>query len=187
MSKRAIIVVDIQNDYFPGGLNPLVGIDAAAANAARVIEQARKDGDDIIHVRHEFPFPNAPFFNAGTEGAQINPVVAPLDGETVVLKNHPSSFHETGLGDLLRDKGVGNVVIVGAMSHMCIDATTRAAADSGFKATVIHDACATCDLEFAGEKVPAAKVHAAMMAALAFAYADVRTTDEHLDPQAATA
>lgn len=180
MTKRAIIVVDIQNDYFPGGLNPLVGIDAAAANAARVIEKARKDGDEVIHVRHEFAFPNAPFFNAGSDGAQIHPVAAPADDETVILKNHPSSFHETGLADLLKGKGVTDVVVLGAMSHMCIDATTRAAADSGFKTTVIHDACATCDLEFAGEKVPAAQVHAAMMAALAFAYAHVTTTAEHL-------
>ncbi len=180
MRKRAIIVVDIQNDYFAGGKNPLVGIDKAAENAAEVIEKARADGDTLIHVRHEFTSADAPFFTAGSPGADINPVVAPRAGETVITKNHPSSFHGTGLDQMLRDNGIEDVVIVGAMSHMCIDATTRAAADSGFKATVVHDACATCDVSFDGKTVSAADVHTAMMAALAFAYADVKSAREYL-------
>ena len=75
-----------------------------------------------------------------------------------------------------------DVVIVGAMSHMCIDATTRAAADHGYRVTVVADACATRDSEFDGRLVPAADVHAAFMSALAFAYAEVKKTDEvHFD------
>ena len=66
---------------------------------------------------------------------------------------------------------------------MCIDATTRAASDFGYKATVVHDACATRDLEFGGQVVSAAQVHAAMMSALAFAYAKVETTDAYLGKQ----
>ena len=66
------------------------------------------------------------------------------------------------------------------MSHMCIDATTRAAADFGYKATLIHDACATKDLEFGGESVPATKVHAAFMAGLNGAYATLSTADDFL-------
>ncbi len=180
MSKRAIIVVDIQNDYFPGGKNPLVGIDKAAANAASVIDHARANGDEVIHVRHEFLSPDAPFFIAGSEGSQISTAVAPQPGETVVTKNHPSSFHGTGLDQMLRDRGISDVVIVGAMSHMCIDATTRASADSGFATTVVHDACATCDVAFDGKTVRAEDVHTAMMAALAFAYAQVVSTGEYL-------
>jgi nicotinamidase-related amidase len=180
MSKRAIVVVDLQNDYWPSGKWPLTNIKEAAANAARVIDKARSEGDTVIHVRHEFPSPDAPFFVPGTEGAQINSAVRPRDGETVVLKNHPNSFRETELKQLLDDKGVEEVVVVGAMSHMCIAATGRAATDFGYDTIVVHDACATRDVEFNGVTVPAAQVHAANMSALEFAYGEVIGTDEFL-------
>lgn len=180
MSNRAVVVVDLQKDYWPTGKWPLVGIDEAAANAAKVIEKARADGDPVIHVRHEFPSPDAPFFAAGTEGSEISDVVRPLDGETVILKNHPNSFRDTELKRVLDDKGIDEVVVVGAMSHMCIAATGRAATDFGYNTVVVHDACATRDVEFNGVTVPAAQVHAANMSALAFAYGEVIGTGEFL-------
>ncbi|ONF97136.1 cysteine hydrolase family protein [Sphingomonas jeddahensis] len=179
MSKRAIVVVDLQNDYWPSGKFPLVGIDAAAANAAKVVEAARASGDEVIHVRHEFTDPAMPFFNPGTEGSEIHPVVQPVGEETVILKNYPNSFKDTGLKQHLEEQGIEEVVIVGAMSHMCIAATGRAASDYGYKTVVVHDACATRDVEFGGVTVPAAEVHAANMSALAFAYAQVVGTDEY--------
>jgi nicotinamidase-related amidase len=180
MSKRAIVVVDLQNDYWPSGKWPLVGIEAAAANAAKVIAKARLEGDAVIHVRHEFPNPDAPFFVAGTDGVEISPVVQPIAGETVILKNHPNSFRQTELKQTLDKQGVKEVVVVGAMSHMCIAATGRAATELGYNTVVIHDACATCDVEFNGVTVPAAQVHAANMSALAFAYGQVIGTNDFL-------
>lgn len=180
MSKRAIVVVDLQNDYWPSGKWPLVGIEVAAANAARVIEKARSDGDLVVHVRHEFLSPDAPFFIPGTEGVEINPAVRPIGDEPVIVKNHPNSFRETELKQLLDEKGIKEVVVVGAMSHMCIAATGRAASDFGYNTVVIHDACATCDVEFDGVTVPAAQVHAANMSALAFAYGKVVGTSEYV-------
>lgn len=180
MSKRAIVVVDLQNDYFPGGKYELVGIDKASANAARVIEAARDKGDRVIHVQHIFPSQEAPFFTPDSAGAEINPVVAPREGETVVVKSHPNSFLKTDLKDILDGDGIEEVVVVGAMSHMCIDATTRAASDFGYKTTVVQDACATRDLEHDGVTVPAASVHAAMMSALGFAYAEITDTDTYV-------
>lgn len=183
MSQRATIVVDLQNEYLPTGKLELVGIDQAVTNAARVIAAARARGEPVIHIRHEFTDPSLPFFQPGTDGVQIMERVRPQDGESVVLKNHPNSFLGSELKQRLDERGIENVTIVGAMSHMCIDATTRAASDLGYKATVVHDACATLDLEFRGQTVPAAQVHAAQMAALAFAYARIVTTDEYLDAQ----
>lgn len=180
MSQRAIIVVDLQNEYLSSGKLPLVGLEAALTNAKRIIEAARAKGDLLIHVRHEMNLPNAPLFVPGSEGVQIIPAVAPAEGEAVILKNHPNSFRETELKKMLDEQGIKDLVVMGAMSHMCIEATTRAAADFGFSVTVVHDACATRDLEFADTKVPAAQVHAASMAALAFAYASIITTDAHL-------
>lgn len=180
MSKRAIVVVDLQNDYWPSGKWPLDGIDLAAANAARVIEKARAAGDTVIHVRHESSSSDAPFFVPGSVGAEISDVVRPAPEETVILKNYPNAFRETGLKQALDEKNVEEVVVVGAMSHMCIAATGRAATDFGYKTTVVHDACATRDVEFNGVTVPAAQVHAANMSALAFAYGEVIGTADFL-------
>ncbi|MFC3228991.1 cysteine hydrolase family protein [Marinibaculum pumilum] len=174
MSKRAILVVDLQNEYFPAGKLPLVGIEGAAANAAKVIATARDKGDLIVNIRHERP--GGPIFEPGSTGAEINDLVAPAPGEAVITKNFPNSFRETGLHDLLQEKGIEDVVVVGAMSQMCVDATVRAAADLGYGTTTIHDACACPDVEFGAAKVPAAQVHAAIMAALGFAYGEVVDT-----------
>ncbi|MDA0427303.1 Streptothricin hydrolase [Stutzerimonas frequens] len=180
MGKRALVLVDIQNDYFPGGKWTLHGIEAAADNAARVLEAARAAGDLVVHVRHEFASADAPFFTTGSEGARIHPKVAVREGEAVILKHQVNSFRDTELEALLRGRSIEQLTIVGNMSHLCIDAITRASADLGFSATVIHDACASRDLEFDGTQVPAAQVHAAIMASLAFAYAKVQSTEAYL-------
>ncbi|ACK50862.1 isochorismatase hydrolase [Methylocella silvestris BL2] len=180
MAKRALIVVDLQNDYFRDGKFPLIGIEAAARNAARVLAAARAAGDLVVHIRHEFASAGAPFFEPGSAGAQIHESVLNEQGETVIVKNHINSFRETGLKAALERAGVEEIVIIGAMSHMCVDAVTRAANDFGYKVTVVHDACATRDLEFNGVRVEAAKVHAAFMAALGFAYAATPSTDAYL-------
>ena len=174
MSKRAIIVIDLQNEYWPDGNLPLEGIDAAAGNAARVIAHGREAGDLIINVRHEMP--GAPVFVPGSDGVEINKAVTPSEDEPVVTKNFPNAFRDTGLKALLNEKGIEEIVAVGAMSHMCVDATVRAANDLGYKTITIHDACATRELEFDGTTVPADKVHATIMAALAFFYGEVIAT-----------
>lgn len=183
MSKQAVIVVDIQNDYFPGGLWTLHGAEAAADKAAQVIAGAREAGDLVVHIRHEFTSPDAPFFRPGSEGAHIHPKVLNAPGEPVVLKHFVNSFRETELREILVRNGVEKVTVVGSMSHMCIDGVARAAADYGYEVTVVHDACATRDLEFNGRTIPAEQVHAAFMSALAFAYAKVVSTGEYLEQQ----
>lgn len=180
MKKRGVIVIDLQNEYLPTGKLPLSGIEAASANAARVIADARSKGFPVVHVRHEFASSEAPVFVPGTSGVEIQPTVAPAGDEPVIVKNHINAFRDTDLQQQLEARGVEEVVVVGAMSHMCVDAGVRAAADMGYAVTVLHDACATLDLEFGGVTVPAAQVHATMMAAFAFGYATVKSTEEYL-------
>jgi nicotinamidase-related amidase len=180
MTKRALIVVDIQNDYFPGGKWPLTGATAAADNAARLIAATRAEDHLIVHIRHESLGDNPPFFQPGSDGAQIHPKVLNQASEPVVIKNYVNSFRETNLKKMLDDHGIEEVAVCGAMSHMCIDGIARAANDFGYAVTVVHDACASRDLEFNGVSVPAAQVHTAFMAALGFAYATVVSTDEFL-------
>ncbi|WP_246163844.1 isochorismatase family protein [Roseospira marina] len=131
----------------------------------------------MLHVRHEFPTPDAPFFAANSPGAAIHDSVRPQANEPVVLKRKANSFRDTDLKDRLDALGVNRVVICGAMSQMCIDAAARAAADFGYAVTVVHDACAARPQSFEGVDVPADHVHATVMAALGAFYATVRATE----------
>ncbi|MCU0563474.1 MAG: cysteine hydrolase [Desulfobacterales bacterium] len=180
MESHALVLVDLQNDYFPGGLMELEGAEPAAGQAALLLRHFRGRSRPIFHVRHVAERPGATFFLPGTPGAEIHPLVAPAAAEPVVVKHFPNSFRDTDLLERLRGAGVAEVTICGAMSHMCIDATARAAADLGFACRVAHDACATRALAFGAVTVPAAQVHAAYMAALSAAYAQVLATAELL-------
>lgn len=180
MSKQALIVIDIQNDYFPGGKWPLHNMENAANNAVQVLQHARGLGHLIVHVHHEFNIDEPPFFAPGSEGAQIHSCVTPQEGELKVLKHQVNSFHETDLKAILDQHGVEHLTLVGSMSHMCIDAAARAASDYGYAVTVIEDACASRDLEFGDRVVTASDVHAAYMSALGFAYADIKSTADYL-------
>lgn len=175
---RALVIVDVQNDYFPGGAHALAGPDAAAANVRRLLDAFRASGEPLVHVQHVWDAPDAAFMRPGTRGIEIHDSVAPLAGEQVVQKTHPNSFLETRLEETLRAAGVDHVVVCGMMTSMCVDATARAAADLGFGVTVVSDACTTSDLEFAGETIPARHVHGAFLAALGDGYGAVVATAE---------
>ena len=178
MADTALLVIDIQNDYFPGGAMELEGADAAGAKAAQVIEKFRDQKLPIIHVRHLSVRPGSTFFIPGTKGADIHSSVAPKGGETVIEKNFPNSFRNTPLKETLEKQGVKNLVVAGMMTHMCVDASVRHAADLGYKITLLGDACATRAQAYGGEKVPARQVHAAFLAALNGFYAKVVNTHE---------
>jgi len=182
----ALLLIDIQNDYFPGGKWPLSGTETAADNAARILAAFRAKGDLVVHVRHDSGA-DATFFATGTKGAEIHDKVKNQGSEPVVTKKQINAFLGTDLKAILDKGGTTDVVVVGAMSHMCVDAATRAASDHGYKVTVIHDACATHDQEFNGVKVPAAQAHAAFMAGLAFGYANVVSADAFLSGAKAAA
>jgi nicotinamidase-related amidase len=175
--QQALVLVDIQNDYFAGGAMELVGMEAAAERAAAMLAHFRAQGWPVFHIQHVSTRPGATFFLPGTSGVEHHGSVAPREGETIVRKHFPNAFRESGLVAGLEAAGAKQLVICGAMSHMCIDATTRAAFDLGYDCSVIADACATRDLVFNGETVAAANVHAAFMAALASPYARVVAAD----------
>jgi len=180
MSNTALVLVDIQNDYFEGGMWPVDKMQEVSANAARLLENARNNGHTIIHVHHEIPSDEAPFFRPGTPGAEIHASVAPKSDEPTILKHRPNSFQDTSLRQDLDAKGVTDVIICGAMSQMCIDATARAAVDFGYAVTVVEDACGAKEQVFNGQEISAPQVHAAFMAPLEMLYARVISCDTYL-------
>lgn len=173
---RALVLVDIQLDYFPGGAFPLVEPLAAATAARSVLDAFRASGELVVHVFHVSTDPDATFFRPGTAGIDFHELVEPAVGETVLEKHRPNSFIDTGLRAVLDDAGVSELVIVGMMSSMCIDSTTRAAHELGYRCTVVSDACAAPDLRYGDTVVPGASVHAAFMAALDGSFATVASS-----------
>lgn len=185
MAKQALLLIDIQNDYFEGGKYPLVGINEAARNASRLLEKFREltkaNGEVfIVHVRHEFDTDpsQAPFFGRDTEGAATHPSVQNQNDEVLITKNHPNAFVGTELQKFFDSNGVKDLVIVGAMTHMCVQGTTRAASELGYNVTVVTDATATRDLQYKDTLTTAKQVAAAVFATLEFGYATLTTTDE---------
>ncbi|HQV94588.1 MAG TPA: cysteine hydrolase family protein [Anaerolineales bacterium] len=164
--KTALLVIDIQNDYFEGGKFPLVNPLAAAKKAYELLQCFREHGGHHVHVQHISLESDAAFFVKGERGSDIHDSVAHFEGEPIVYKHHPNSFLDTNLLDVLKEWEVERVVITGMMTHMCVDATARAAADFGFQVWVAEDACATRDLKYGETVIPAEHVHKAFLAAL---------------------
>jgi len=169
-TKTALLLIDIQNFYFAGGSTELVNPIPASLNAQKLLSDFRNKNQLIIHVKH-----------GDGKGAEIQTNVTPLAGEKVIVKHEVNSFLNTDLLAYLKENGIRNLVICGMQTHMCLEAATRAAADFGFKCTVIHDACATRDLTFSGKTVKAEDVHSSTLATLKV-YARIISTGEYLLP-----
>ena len=178
--NTALLLIDIQNDYFPGGAWELSHADEAAAQARLALGRFREQHRPVFHVRHINTRPGAAFFLPDTPGSEIHGAVKPLDGEPVIIKHAPDAFFQTDLHDALSRAGIRKLAVCGMMSHMCIDTSVRAARNHGYDITLLHDACATRDLSWNGKTIPAATVHEACTAALHGAFADVRTTGDFL-------
>jgi len=178
--KEALFLIDIQNDYFPGGKMELVSMEEAAKKAGELLKAFRTAGKPVFFIKHMSTRSDATFFVPGTQGTDIHSSVSPLPDETVIEKHFPNSFLQTELLSVLKESEVTDLIICGAMSHMCIDTTVRAAKELGFKCTLIADACATRNLKFGEEILPAQTVHASFMAALDGMFATIITADEYL-------
>jgi nicotinamidase-related amidase len=162
LSSATLIMIDFQNTYTTGVM-ALPDADRALDAAARLLERARAAGTPVVHV-----------VNDGGEGSpydiradigRIVPRVAPRDGERVVVKTFPDSFHETDLLDLLRDLGAGpDLVLAGFMTHMCVQFTAQGAFKAGYRPTVVAEACATRPLAGPdGAAIPDQDLHAAAL------------------------
>jgi len=164
--NTALLLIDIQNDYFPGGKMELEGPIQAAKKANELLQCFRDHGMLTVHIQHVSLKPDAAFFISGDRGTDINDLTPHYEGEPLVQKHYPNSFRETNLLDLLKEGGIERVIITGMMTHMCVDATARAAADLGFKVMVAEDACATRALSYGDTTISAEHVHKAFLAAL---------------------
>ena len=176
--EKALLLIDIQNDYFPGGKASLVNPEQALENAYFALQLFRKKEYPIIHVQHINMKPRDTFFLPGTQGVKIHDRLTPKAGEHHVNKHFPNSFYQTNLLNIIQENQIGELVVCGMMTHMCIDTTVRAASGYTLPVTLLHDACATKNLSFGQETVLAKQVQAAYMAALAGVFAQVIPTSQ---------
>lgn len=178
--KKALLIIDVQNDYFDGGAMPLVGSREAAENIKLLIDKFRSETMPIIFIQHISNRAGATFFLPESNGAEVYELIKPLSSEKVIVKNYPNSFRETDLLEYLNSQNISDLVVCGMMTHICVDSTVRAAKDLGFNITLISDACATKDLEFNGQIIRAAEVQASFLAALSYFFSTVHTAGEYL-------
>lgn len=179
--KTALVLVDIQKDYFQGGAMELFEMERSAGNASRLLDYFRKTGLPRFHIQHLATRPGSTVFLPGSKGAEIHDLVKPRGIEPVIDKHFPNSFRATCLTDMLFEKQAVQLVICGAMSHMCIDSTVRAAFDIGFPCLVAEDGCTTKDLTFKDQKISATDIHSTFMTALNGTFAQVLSTEEILN------
>ena len=175
--KKALLIIDVQNHYFPYGKCQLYKPEVALNTIKDLLEHFRKQDLPVIYIRHESI--QGTFFIPNTDGVQIHNDIKPLDTETVIVKHYPNSFYETNLQNKLIENGVMELVVCGMMTHMCIDTSVREAKDLGYYVTLIADACATKDLEWNGRKLPASFINDVYMASLNGKFADVITSADY--------
>ncbi len=178
--KRALILIDIQNDYFAKGKMPVANSELVSLNAKKLLTYFRNEKMTIAHVQHISTRVGSTFFIPNSEGVEIHPNVKPLGNEKIFVKHFPNSFRETGLLSYLNEREITNLVICGMMTHMCVDATVRAAKDYEFNIELISDACSTKNLEINGQNVKASEVQKSFLAALSYFYSQVLTTENYL-------
>ena len=163
--KQALLVIDVQNDYFKGGAMPLVNPEQALTHIHQLEQYFSAKELPIIYIQHINPS-EARFFRVHTEGAALHSHLHLKENSIIIQKTRPNSFLNTSLEETLKQLGVEQLVITGMMTHMCIDSSTRAAAELGYQPILVADATATRDLQFAGQITAAAEVQIAFLAAL---------------------
>lgn len=178
--NTALVLIEYQNDHFPNGRMPLEKSTEACLKAQEALQLYRAKQFPIIHVQHISTRPNAMHFLPCTKGIEFHPNVQPLKNETIIKKHYPNSFKDTGLLNHLIKNQINHLVIAGMMTHLSVDASVRAAYDLGFSCTVLHDACATKNLEFNNMIIPSQSVHNAFIAALHPLYANIMSVKEFL-------
>ena len=180
MTKAALLVIDVQNDYFPQGKMELFQAEQALKQTNHLEDEFIKNNQPVIYIQHIVHQVNAPFFEVGTQGVKLHSGLHIQSDSIIVEKHFPNSFFQTTLKEELDQLGVDQVVICGMMTHMCVDATSRSSAELGYQPIVIAEATATRDLSYDDKTVQARDVQTACLSAFQM-FAQVLSVDTYLN------
>ncbi len=174
--NRALLVIDVQNEYFSGML-PITHPDAHFANILKAMDTAAAQDVPVVVIQHNFPQPDKPFFKRGSHEWELHPQISSRVHETVIEKTMPGSFTGTELEQWLRDRNIDTVAISGYMTHMCCDTTAREAVHRGFTVEFLSDATGTLPLDNSAGKVTAEELQRAVLCAQQMLLSEVISTD----------
>lgn len=181
MPKRALIVIDVQNEYFDGAL-PISDPppEVSLANVGRAMDAATEANVPVIVVRHGTTDPDSPIFKEGSHEWELHPEIDRRSRDHLVEKTFPGSFTGTSLESILTAAEIDTVAIAGYMTHMCVDTTSRQAAHRGLAVEILSDATGTLALENSGGSAGGEELHRATLVAQGQFFADVVTTTDWL-------
>lgn len=179
--KRALILIDVQNEYVTGNL-PIEYPDVRLSldNIFLAADRAVSAGIPIVVVQQSAP-PDAPVFAKGSAGWELLPGVAALPMAHYVEKSLPSALARTDLGDWLRQRGIDTLVVAGYMTQNCNDATIRQAVHEGWSVEYLHDASGAVAYANRSGRASAREIHDTCCVVLQSRYAAVLSTTEWLD------
>jgi nicotinamidase-related amidase len=160
--KRALLVIDVQNEYFTGKL-PITYPAGSLANVLSTMDAARDHGVPVVAIQHASPQPDAPVFRKGSKEWELHPEVAARPHDVLIHKSLPGSFTGTELETWLRERVVGTVVIAGYMTQMCCDTTARQAMRLGFGVEFLSDATGTLAIKNDAGEVSDEELHRAIL------------------------
>ena len=179
MENQALVIIDVQNNYFKGGYCQLYNSEGTTIKIKKVIDYFRESKKPIYYIKHDFTISGITE-EENEKLRSINDIIKPKKDDVIIEKKYPSSFLKTTLKKELDARDIKELVIVGMMSHMCVDTTVRAAMDYGYKVVVLEDGCTTKSLETKSGEVSAEVVHNVFMASLQGYFAEIKTVDKYL-------
>jgi len=180
MKNTGLLIIDIQNIYFEDGNFKLYHPEETSIKAKKVLKFFRDNNLPVIHVKHMFEVANISE-SEKIRLCEIHKNVIPIENETVVEKKYPSSFLNTDLQVHLKKLEISKLVVVGMMSHMCIDTTVRESQNYGYSVIVLEDACTTKNLSTLNGEISANIVHDVFMASLKDTFAQIMTVDKYIN------
>lgn len=188
--RRALIVIDIQNEYVTGGLAieypPLV---QSLHNVGKAMDEARKSGIPVVVVQNVAPA-TSPLFALGSEGVRLHDVVAGRQHDHFIEKTLPSAFAKTDLGNWIAEHGIDTLTVLGYMTHNCVDSTIKHALHAGLNVEFLHDASGSVPYANRAGQASAEAIHRTFSVVLQSRFAAVLSTDEwvaaitaHIEPE----
>ena len=179
--RRALIVIDVQNEYVTGNLLiEFPDIRLSLANIAKAMDAARAADIPVVVVQNTAPA-GAPIFNKGTPGWELHEVVASRPRDHYVEKALPSAYAGTDLADWLREQRIDTLSVTGYMTHNCVDSTVKQALHSGLAVEVLYDATGSLSYANRAGSVSAEQIHRTHAVVWQSRFAAVLNTDEWIE------
>lgn len=175
--KRALLVIDVQNEYFTGKL-PVTYPSGSLDNITRAIKAAHTNNIPVIVIQHTAPQKDSKTFRKGTKEWELHPQIAGEKYDHIIEKTLPGSFTGTDLEAWLRERNIDTLVIAGYMTQMCCDTTARQAVHLGFSVEFLSDATGTLQISNYAGTVTAEELHKAILVTQAMRFSEVLTTEE---------